>query len=217
MVRSELDRKDLDRDTVVSHVDRMQNASKRMQELINDLLSYSRISRDFKVNEAIDLNEVVKTVLNDLEIPIRENSASIQVAELPKELIADEIQMRQLFQNLISNAIKFRKADISPEVLIKAKRISSELVPVPEVSELMATSYWQIDVRDNGIGFDEQYAEKIFAVFQRLHGRSSYSGTGIGLSICKKICENHKGFIIASSEPGEGSTFSIYLPITSQS
>lgn len=217
MVRSELDRNGIDRDTVVFHVDRMQNASKRMQELINDLLTYSRISRDFKVNEAIDLNEVVKTVLNDLEIPIRENSASIQVAELPKELIADEIQMRQLFQNLISNAIKFRKADLTPEVLIKAKRISSELVTVPEVSELMATSYWQIDVQDNGIGFDEQYAEKIFAVFQRLHGRSSYLGTGIGLSICKKICENHKGFIIASSEPGEGSTFSVYLPITSQS
>ena len=212
LVRSELNNEGVNKDSVVSHIERMQNASERMQQLINDLLSYSRVSRDYNTDVKVDLNKVVRTVLNDLEIRIKESKANISINSLPDPLYVDEIQMCQLFQNLISNAIKFKKQDENPEVAIDSTLVSAKDVPYEEAQELNAQSYWRIDVADNGIGFDQQYAQKIFAVFQRLHGRSSYEGTGIGLSICKKICENHKGFIAAKSTEGQGSTFSIYLP-----
>tara|TARA_B100000508_G_scaffold91658_2_gene71463 strand:+ start:27668 stop:29014 length:1347 start_codon:yes stop_codon:yes gene_type:complete len=216
LIQAEMQNEDYDKDNIVSHITRMQNASKRMQQLINDLLSYSRISRDFKAMESIDLNKVLETVINDLEVRIQESNAQIDVKELPKNIQVDEIQMRQLFQNLISNAIKFKQDDIDPKIDITAQRVSVEDLPYEEAKELVAEEYWKINISDNGIGFEQQYAEKIFAVFQRLHGRSTYEGTGIGLSIVKKICENHKGFISADSALGKGTTFSIYLPITSE-
>ncbi len=214
LVRSEMDSEEANQEIVISHIERMQNASKRMQQLINDLLSYSRVSRDFNVAEKVDIRTVVSLVLNDLEIRIKETDADIQIQRLPELIRADEIQMRQLFQNLISNAIKFRKLDEKPEIVIDSELVSSDDVPFEEAKDLNAKQYWKIDITDNGIGFDQQYDQKIFAVFQRLHGRSAYEGTGIGLSVCKKICENHRGFIFASSESGKGATFSIYLPIT---
>lgn len=216
LVRSEFDQQEPDQKTIVSHIERMQNASSRMQELIEDLLSYSRISRDFNAMDEVDLNSIVDNVLYDLEIAIKEHNAHIEVGELPKDIKADGIQMRQLFQNLISNAIKFRKEGESPLIQISSEKIGVDEVPQEEAKDLLATEYWKIDVKDNGIGFEPKYVDRIFAVFQRLHGRSSYKGTGIGLSICKKICENHKGFITAKSRPGEGATFSIYLPITQE-
>lgn len=216
LVQSELSNEDVNKENVISHIERMQNASKRMQQLINDLLSYSRVSRDFKRDKKINLEDAIKTVLNDLEIRIKETSAIINIRDLPGKLYVDEIQMRQLFQNLISNAIKFRKADKNPEITIDSSLVSVEELPFEEARQFNVQKYWKIDVKDNGIGFDQQYAQKIFAVFQRLHGRSSYEGTGIGLSICKKICENHSGFITAHSEDGKGSTFSIYLPENKQ-
>jgi light-regulated signal transduction histidine kinase (bacteriophytochrome) len=162
---------------------------------------------------SVDLENVVTSVLSDLEVRIKESGIKINVDELPKNIKVDEIQMRQLFQNLISNAIKFRGKEKTSIIEISSSKIESNEVPYEEVTELIADKYWKINVKDNGIGFDQQYANKIFAVFQRLHGRSTYEGTGIGLSICKKICENHKGFIAVSSKEGEGSIFSIYLPI----
>lgn len=214
LVRSEFDHEDFDKQTIVSHVERMQNASLRMQELINDLLSYSRISRDVKMRDKVNLNSTVQSVINDLEIPIKESNAKIDLGELPNGIRVDEIQMRQLFQNLISNAIKFKKEGENPEIVIESIKVDHSELPFDVAQELPVKEYWKIDVSDNGIGFREEYAEKIFAVFQRLHGRSAYKGTGIGLSICKKICENHKGFISASSKPNEGSVFTVYLPIT---
>jgi signal transduction histidine kinase len=168
--------------------------------------------KDFNIEKKVDLNKVIRLVLNDLEIRTKETDADIQIKKLPDLIHADEIQMRQLFQNLISNAIKFRKTDENPRIVIDSTIVDADKVPFEEAKDLSAKQYWKIDIADNGIGFDQQYKQKIFAVFQRLHGRSAYEGTGIGLSVCKKICENHKGFISASSEDGIGSTFSIYLP-----
>jgi len=212
LIELELENEAIDKKTIVSHIHRMQSAAERMQELMEDLLSYSRISRQFNISEKINLKEVVETVLGDLEISIKENNAQVNIQSLPNAILADEIQMRQLFQNLISNAIKFRKTDVEPIINIESQLVKSEELPCKELQNNNHKMYWKITVSDNGIGFDEQYLDKIFAVFQRLHGRSAYEGTGIGLSICKKICENHKGTITAKSSEGNGATFTIFLP-----
>ncbi|MGM0479078.1 MAG: sensor histidine kinase [Bacteroidota bacterium] len=215
MVESEIQSPQTDESMVKDHIHRMQEAASRMQQLIEDLLSYSRISRAVNIDEHVDLNVVVREVLSDLEVLIKEKNAEITVDKLPENLPLDSIQMRQLFQNLFSNALKFSKKNAAPKVKVHAKKVSGESLKEVEQASLIDTAvdhYWQIDVTDNGIGFDEKYIDKIFAVFQRLHGRSSYKGTGIGLSICKKICENHKGMITATSSEGEGATFSVFLP-----
>ena len=212
LIELELNNENIDRKMVVSHIHRMQSAAERMQELIEDLLSYSRISRQFNISERINLQSALEIVLGDLEIAIQENNAKVNIHPMPNSLLADEIQMRQLFQNLISNAIKFKKADVDPIIDVKCELVSAEKLPCEELRKDNPQKYWQISVSDNGIGFDEQYIDKIFAVFQRLHGRSAYEGTGIGLSICKKICENHKGTITAHSSEGNGSTFIVFLP-----
>lgn len=213
LIEIELANEKVDQKTIISHVNRMQAASSRMQELIKDLLSYSRISRQYDIKQIIDLNEVVKTVESDLIVSIKENDAVINIHELPNSFCADEIQMRQLFQNLICNAIKFKKADVPPVVDIWCELISAEQIDLEELKNHEDKVFWKISVSDNGIGFDVKYNDKIFAVFQRLHGRSAYEGTGIGLSICKKIAENHKGTITAISKEGEGATFVIYIPV----
>ncbi|PWH86910.1 sensor histidine kinase [Brumimicrobium oceani] len=213
LIEIELSNEHFDQKTVTSHVSRMQAAASRMQELIEDLLSYSRIARQFDVRQEINLRNVVDTVISDLEVSIRENNAVIHTHDLPTEIHADEIQMRQIFQNIISNAIKFRKLDIDPIIDINSEIVKMNEVPIKDGGLGDFEEYWKISITDNGIGFDEKYLDKIFAVFQRLHGRSAYEGTGIGLSICKKIAENHKGHLTAYSTEGEGSTFIIYLPV----
>ena len=213
LIEIELSNESFDHKAIISHVNRMQSASSRMQELIEDLLSYSRISRQFEIRDEINLKETVNTVLSDLEVSIKENKADIEIHDLPTEIRADKIQMRQLFQNLISNAIKFKKENVAPKVEIKSEVINVDQIHLEDFVNGEFTNYWKISVSDNGIGFDEKYRDKIFAVFQRLHGRSAYEGTGIGLSVCKKITENHKGTITAISSEGEGATFIIYLPI----
>ena len=135
-------------------------------------------------------------MLNDLEVAVSDANATVHVGQLPT-LDADEPQLRQLMQNLIGNALKFRQPDRDPEIWIEAVIIGPR---------------WLLSVRDNGIGFEQSYAEKIFTVFQRLHGRSAYSGTGVGLAICRKIAERHGGTIRAEGVPGEGATFLIDLP-----
>jgi|SRR5690554_332026 len=212
LIELELNNERVDKAKIVSHIHRMQSAAERMQELMEDLLSYSRISRQFNISDKINLEKEVETVLGDLEISIKENKAIINVKSLPKSLLADPIQMRQLFQNLISNAIKFRKPDVESVINIESELVKADELPCKELSKNNPKMYWKISVSDNGIGFDEQYLDKIFAVFQRLHGRSAYEGTGIGLSICKKICENHKGTITAKSSEGNGATFIVFLP-----
>jgi len=122
------------------------------------------------------------------------------------------LQFQQLITNIISNAIKYRKEDVNPVIKINAVKVSA--LQLKEVVDLKADTFWRISIVDNGIGFEPQYATKIFELFQRLHGKNEYSGTGVGLAICKKIMQNHKGIIIAESEPDKGATFHIYLPST---
>ncbi|MEX2483060.1 MAG: ATP-binding protein [Brumimicrobium sp.] len=213
LIKDEFRNENWNKDLISSHLSRMQGASERMQQLIHDLLSYSRVTRQYEMSDKIDLNEVVKTVLSDLEVSIEELDGAIEIKKLPDNIHADAVQMRQLFQNLLSNALKFHKPDVPPKVVIDTKMVDASQLPIKELREKNNKNYWAISIKDNGIGFNEKYSDKIFAVFQRLHGRSTYDGTGIGLSICKKICENHKGAISAQSEEGEGSIFFVFLPI----
>src|SRR5690606_15872168 len=148
-------------------------------------------------------------VMADQELRIEETSTTFKIKSLPV-IDAVSSEMRQLFNNLIGNALKFRRKDVAPIVTISCKRLTHKeksacFLPFDQV-------FYQIDVEDNGIGFEPEYGEKIFEIFQQLHGKAEYSGTGIGLAICKKIIDNHEGVIYATSEPGTGSVFSVILP-----
>ena len=190
------------------YLNRMQNAAARMQTLINDLLAFSRVIRSSQPFVPVDLNAVTKEVLNDLEVRIEKNGARVDVGELPT-INGDPTQMRQLMQNLLSNALKFQPAGRQPVVTI-----SSRIISEPNETTAVANTnpVWEISVQDNGIGFDEKHLEKIFAVFQRLHGRTEYEGTGIGLAVCRRIVDRHGGSITARSQPGKGATFVFTVP-----
>jgi DNA-binding LacI/PurR family transcriptional regulator/signal transduction histidine kinase len=183
------------------YLERIQSAAVRMQTLIQDLLAFSRVHTKTDPFKTVDLNVVVREVLSDLETHLEETKGQIEVGELPT-IEADQTQIRQLFQNLISNALKFHQNRQVP--IVKIQSIQKQ----EHEQELR-----QITIEDNGIGFDEKYAERIFGVFQRLHSRSEYEGTGVGLAICRKIVERHGGSITAKSSPGQGATFIITLPI----
>ncbi|WP_345243932.1 PAS domain S-box protein [Nibrella saemangeumensis] len=193
-----------------SLIQRMQSAASRMNTLIKDLLTYSRISREDQPFDAIALNRTVDGVLNDLETVIREKQADIQVGTLPT-INGNELQLRQLFQNLLSNALKFAQPDQVPQISIKSNPVPLKQLPVPLTGR--KGEWVAIDVTDNGIGFDTKYKDRIFQMFQRLHTRSEYPGTGIGLAICRKVAENHGGAIAVNSEPGHGTTFTVYVPV----
>jgi len=184
------------------YVTRMQNSAARMMTLIEDLLSFSRVNRPTEGFELVDLNMVVNRVLNDLEVTIHSRNAKIVTGKLP-EVEGRKSQLGQLFQNLISNAIKFNDKP-EPVITIKAEDTTNP------ASSAKCT---KIEIIDNGIGFEEIYSNRIFEIFQRLHGKTEYAGTGIGLSICKKIVESHGGTISATGTPGEGSTFTIFFPL----
>ncbi len=181
---------------------RMQNAAGRMSTMINDLLAYSRVTSKGQPFVAVDLGKMAREVVSDLEARIEETGGRVEIGNLPV-LDADPLQMRQLLQNLIGNALKFHREGVPPVVKIKT---SSQ---TPAVCETWAVS---IVVEDNGIGFDEKYLDRIFIPFQRLHGRDEYEGSGIGLAICRKIIERHGGTITARSAPGRGATFIVTLP-----
>ena len=193
------------------YLERMQSATGRMQGLINGLLNYSRVTTKAQPFISVNLAEVVQEVISDLEVRIEEVNGRLEVSDLPV-ITADPLQMRQLFQNFIGNALKFHREDEAPVV-----KIENILVEEPTQGSNGGSSNggnYQITISDNGIGFDEQYADRIFGAFQRLHGRNEYEGSGIGLSICRKIVERHKGNIQAKSQAGQGATFIITLPIT---
>jgi light-regulated signal transduction histidine kinase (bacteriophytochrome) len=181
---------------------RMSSAAARMGTLIEDLLSFSRVTTQARPFVKVDLAKVLRGVLDDLEIRIRETDAQITVSALPT-IKADPTQMRQLLQNLIGNALKFRATGTVPKITVKARETTSK--------DGKLTMY-VITVADNGIGFDEKYLDRIFAVFQRLHSKETYQGTGIGLAICRKIVERHGGTITAKSKPGAGAKFIVTLP-----
>ena len=196
------------------YLERMQSAAKRMQTLINDLLAFSRVTTKAQPFVKVDLMRIVNEVISDLEIHIQQVGGQVEVNDLPT-IDADPLQMRQLLQNLLSNSLKFHRAEISPLIQIQGKLLKPSEVPAAlQSSDRPFTStICQIEVTDNGIGFDEKYLDRIFTVFQRLHGRNEYEGTGVGLAICRKIAERHGGLITAKSQPGEGTTFIIVLPI----
>jgi signal transduction histidine kinase len=186
---------------------RMRSAAGRMSILISDLLEFSRISTRGKAFQNVSLDVLVQDCLDDLSVLIEETNVRIVVDKLPT-LIADSTQMHQLFFNLISNAVKFSQKEDTPTVTI-----SSQSVEQPAAIDLEGLNDWVlISVKDNGIGFDQEYAEKIFAPFQRLHSRDSFKGTGIGLAICRRIVERHNGLINAVSEVGQGATFTVTIP-----
>jgi PAS domain S-box-containing protein len=181
---------------------RMQNAAERMQIMIDNLLAYSRINTRAYPFHKVDLNQVARDALSDLEVLLEQSGGQVQVGELGS-IHADPNQMRQLFQNLISNALKFTKPDVPPQVQLYGQSILDR----------RENEWFEIYFVDNGIGFKMEHAEKLFQPFQRLVGRSQYEGNGIGLAICRKIVERHGGRITARGEPGEGSTFIVSLPV----
>jgi PAS domain S-box-containing protein len=187
------------------YIDRIQKATQRMQALIDDLLLLSRVTTEAKPFVPVDLTNLVSEVVAALEMQIQRTGGVVEIGALPT-VNGDAIQLSQLFQNLISNALKFHR-DIPPVV-----RVSSHVTSPAPTSSNQEPSY-QILVEDNGIGFEEQYRDRIFGTFERLHGRMEFEGTGIGLAICRKITERHGGTIVAHSTPGQGSTFIITLPL----
>ncbi len=186
-------------------VDRMRHAAGRMRLLINDLLNLSRVTTDAQPFTQVDLSEVTDGVISDLQIRVEETDANIVIGDLPT-IDADATQMRQLFQNLIGNALKFSKPDRKPVI-----RVDGAIVSAIESS--VRIDLCRLTIADNGIGFDNEYKDQIFKIFQRLHGRGEYEGTGIGLATCRKIVERHGGDIDADGRPDEGTTFTVTLPV----
>ncbi|MEP4544568.1 MAG: ATP-binding protein, partial [Saccharospirillum sp.] len=174
------------------------DAAERMRELLDSLLSYSRVTSHGGQFVLTDLNEVVREVLSDLQMTIEESQARLEVASLD-QLTMDPSQIRQLLQNIVSNALKYRRQEQPPIIRIQGEAVNGDR--------------YRLTIEDNGIGFDNQYSEQIFEVFKRLHGRDSYPGTGMGLAICRKIVDRHQGVIRADSTPGKGTRFVIELPV----
>jgi PAS domain S-box-containing protein len=189
------------------YVDRMMSAAARMRRLIDDLLTFSRVTTQQRPFARLDLGKLVREVVSDLDVRITQSGATVAVGPLP-EIDGDPTQMRQLFQNLIVNGVKFHRPGVPPVVEVRGELLTRPARP----GEDEPVPICRLSVRDNGIGFDEKYRERIFDVFQRLHGREQYEGTGVGLAICRKIAERHGGSITAHSRPGEGATFVVTLP-----
>ena len=192
------------------YISKVQSSANRMQNLIKYLLSYSRLRKKKKDLVYVDLNLVLEKVQEDLEAPIRESGVEFVIADLP-EVRGVPFQLEQLFNNLISNSIKYHSILDTPKIEIACKKM--ERNTIPDDFNKKAKEYYCISVKDNGIGFEQENAQKIFELFQRLHQKNEYSGTGIGLAICKKIVEKHKGHIVAHGQVNKGASFYIYLPV----
>jgi light-regulated signal transduction histidine kinase (bacteriophytochrome) len=187
----------------LDYLRRMENAADRGQLLIQGLLAYSRVTTKAQPPEPVALGDVAREVISDLEASLTQTGGQVEVGTLPT-LNADPLQMRQLLQNLIGNALKFHKPDVPPVIRIEALHTGE--------SDANGADLWQISVADNGIGFEEKYLDRIFKIFQRLHERHVYEGAGMGLAICRRIVERHGGTITARSAPGQGATFIITMP-----
>lgn len=193
--------------------ERMENAARRMSTLIDDLLAYSHLSTRNDSLEEIDLNQKLVKVIDDLEVIVEEKKATIRVEPLPV-IKGLRRQVQQLFQNLVGNALKYNMPGIPPDILIRSRLVLGRDVPVNVALQDLNREFHLIEVKDNGIGFEQKDADRIFQVFQRLHGNHEYKGTGIGLSIARKVAANHEGYIWAESEPGKGATFFVLLPVS---
>jgi light-regulated signal transduction histidine kinase (bacteriophytochrome) len=188
----------------LDYLDRMQKAAGRMQILINDLLTFSRVTTKAHPFAPVNLAVTASEVVNDLEGRIELVKGRVEVGPLPV-IDADALQMRQLLQNLIGNALKFRRPEEPPVVKVEA-----QIIPAPDI---FGKQLCQLSISDNGIGFDEKYLDRIFNVFQRLHTRNEYEGTGMGLAIVRKIAVYHGGDVTAKSKPGQGASFILTLPV----
>ncbi|GAA4417547.1 hypothetical protein GCM10023187_50040 [Nibrella viscosa] len=193
---------------------RMQSASARMSGLIQDILAYSRISTHGQPFAPVSLTEVLQQVEGDLMPVITQTNAVLAIDRLPV-VWGDTSQLWQLFNNLLGNALKFTQPGEPPSVQVSARSLQGQELP-PALQQRSEPVWWEISVSDNGIGFEEKHQERIFQIFQRLHGRSQYPGSGIGLAICRRVVERHQGLLTASSRPGQGATFRIYLPAMSK-
>lgn len=192
------------------YLSRIQEVSKRMQDLINDILRFSKISIENQNFEEVDLNDVVGEVLSEMEVNIREKDASVVIEDRLPVLPASTVLMGPLFSNLISNSLKYSKKNARPVVRIRYEEASVAAGVNGRESDIR---YGRIYIEDNGIGFDQKYADQIFDMFRRLHSNAEYEGTGIGLALCKKIVEMHNGYISALGKPGEGAVFIVALPL----
>lgn len=193
--------------------ERMESASERMSHLISDLLAYAQLGNSPDVLQAVVLEEIVQQVLQDLEALIIESEAMVNIESLP-EVNGSERQLRQLFQNLIGNALKYRKPHVSPVISISSRKVTGIDPELGNIAVSREGSYYLIEVSDNGIGFDPKYAKEIFQVFHRLHTGGKYEGTGVGLAIVRKVVSNHNGYIWAEGKPNEGSRFKVLLPVS---
>lgn len=193
----------------IEYLNRIERASSRMRVLINDLLQYSRTNRTEKIFEETNLNEQLKNSLVELSQNIEDKKAIINHSKLPT-IEAVSFQMQQLFTNLLSNSLKYAKEGVAPVIDISCTETTAKYES--KLKDKSSKKYYKIEFTDNGIGFDQENAEKIFLLFNRLHGKTEYHGTGVGLAICKKIIETHDGEIFATSKPNVGTTFTIYLP-----
>lgn len=190
---------------------RLEAANKRMGNLVDDLLNYSQVSQRPAQFDLVNLNDLLQGILDDLELEIEERKATIQMNSLAT-IRGHQRQLQQLFQNLVSNAIKYNKSGVPPQVQISCNLTQGQDVGLKLTTEELQQDFHTIKVCDNGIGFEQKDAERIFQVFQRLHGNSEYRGTGVGLAIARKVAQNHGGYIRAHSKPGEGSCFEVFLP-----
>ena len=196
-------------ETAQGYFGKIQEASNRMRILIDDLLQYSRTNRSEKKFEIIDLNVVANNAIIELSESIADKKAKVQFEKL-HQISAIPFQLEQLFINIISNSLKYSKPDEPSVITITTRRIKA--YKAPKLKDNTKKEYIKIVIKDNGLGFEQKYAKKIFLLFNRLHGKNEFPGTGVGLAICKKIVENHKGYIFAKGKPDEGAVFEIYLP-----
>lgn len=210
-VFTEMLRDNLDKNPakVDSYLSKIISSTKRMENLIKDVLGYSQLSNTSKTFEKTDLNQIMDDILTDFDLTIEQKNATISVEHLPV-IQAIPLQMSQLFGNLISNALKYSKNEVPPQIKITFETLSDAAKKMLLMQN--ETEYAKIEIHDNGIGFSQEYAEQIFNIFQRLHGKEEFAGTGIGLAMCRRIMQNHNGQITASSQEGTGTTFTIIIP-----
>ncbi|HEY1113378.1 MAG TPA: ATP-binding protein [Chitinophagaceae bacterium] len=194
-----------------SMLNRMETATGRMRTLIEDLLAYSRVSAKRTTFEEVNTDLLVREVLGDLEASIQEKNASIHIGVLPT-IKGDPLQLRQLFQNIIGNALKYNRPEVAPHITISSTPVKARNSGIELLASNGSKMYHKIEITDNGLGFEQEHSERIFQIFQRLHGRSEYPGTGVGLAIVHKVVENHSGYIQAEGAPNKGATFRVWLP-----
>jgi light-regulated signal transduction histidine kinase (bacteriophytochrome) len=192
------------------YIQRIENSTQRMTSLIRDILGYSQLSKDSEVFSKTNLNDIFHGVLSDFELIIEQKNVMLTIDDMPV-IEAIPLQMTQLFGNLISNSIKYSREEVAPVITVSVSLATPDELNKYHLSS--ASDYYKINFKDNGIGFKQDYAHQIFNIFQRLHSKNEYWGTGIGLAMCKKIVHNHNGDIFAFSNEGEGAHFVVYLPV----